>query len=425
MPDFSDSLTKDIIQGWRALDVKQHVDDYPCGAPEPAEIDQIVNTAFFASFQKEEASFITFSLMFLPTHKNAKPRHNLSDLNDFLALGDPVEMSVETVRKLADAVDEKTSALAIEKRGAQYLITGIIPFGYSPSTLGITSSVYPRPEALTITVRSPGSLIFGRANDVIGRFINGEFYMAQTTPFHSRALGGDLIAQVSTHDAYNEFESGYWQLYASSLEHLLRSTSGRGHGGTIIWVPRENTKIALERMTLGHRLANFSSIYDAFIEVLHQEKNLNRAQGQILNDHRNGLQLSSANIAAESVGLSLFLPKLKTKLITLLNTLAQISCIDGATLIDEYFMPMRFGARLRAEDWGGQIKYGPTPSFNSSEDISRSRFGTRHNSAIDFVGAVPGSIAFVLSQDGPVRAITRRNKTVYIWPDCLSTMFID
>lgn len=425
MPIISDELTQDIIRGWRIADAKEHVDDYPCGVPDPEDIDKIVHTAFFASIQREEANFITFSLMFLTTHKEAKPRHNLSEFNDFLALIDPVEMSVETVRKLADAVDEKTSALAIEKRGAQYLITGIIPFGRRPSPLGITSSVYPRPEALTVTAQSPGSLIISRASSVIGRFIAGRFEMAQATPFHSQALGGDLIDRVSTHDAYGEFQTQYWGWYASSLEHLLRSTSGRGHGGTIIWVPRENTDTALEQMVLGHRLTGFSSIYDAFLEVLRQKEALDRAQKQILDDHRDGSQTSDTNTAAECVALSLHLPNLKTKLTTLLNTLAQISCIDGATLIDEYFVPMRFGARLRAEEWSGPIHPGPMPGFSSSEEIPRSRFGTRHNSAIDFVGAVPGSIAFVLSQDGPVRAITRRNETVFIWPDCLNTMSVD
>lgn len=425
MPIISDELTQDIISGWRVVDVKQHVDDYPCGAPDPEDIDKIVHTAFYASIQKEEANFITFSLMFLPTHKEAKPRHILSEFNDFLALNEPVEMTVETVRKLADSVDEKTSALAIERQGVQYMITGIIPFGRRPSPLGITSSVYPRPEALTVTAQSPGSLIISRAGSVIGRFIAGRFEVAQVTPFHSKAVGGDLIDRVSKHDAYREFETGYWHWYAASLEHLLRSTSGRGHGGTIIWVPRENTETALEQMALGHRVADFSSIYDTFLEVLRKEKALNRVQRQILDDHQNGCQHTSTNIAAESIAFALSLSNLKIKLTTLLNTLAQIACIDGATMIDEYFAPFWFGARLQAEEWDGQIRYGSTLGFSSSEEIPRSRFGTRHNSAIDFVGAVPGSVAFVLSQDGPVRAITRRNETVYIWPDCLSTMSID
>jgi len=425
VPIISDELTQDIIRGWRILDTKQHVDDYPCGTPEPEEIDQIIRTAFFASIQREEANFITFSLVFLPTHKDAKPRHNLSEFNEFLTFVNPVDLTVETVRKLADAIDEKTSALAIEKRGTQYMITGIIPFGRSSSLLGNTSGGYPRPEALTVTARSPGSLIISRANSVIGRFVAGEFKMAQATPFHSKALGGDLIDRVSSHDVYGELETGYWHWYASSLQHLLRSTSGRGHGGTIIWLPREITETALTQVALGHQLTEFTPIYDTLLEVLRNEKILKGTQDQILDEHRDGSQHTSTNISTNSVVLPLHLSQLKMKLTTLLNTLAQIACTDGAMLIDEYFVPMRFGARLCAEEWSGPIRHGPTPDFNSSEEIRRSRFGTRHNSAIDFVGMVPGSIAFVLSQDGPVRAITRRNETVCIWPDSLNTVFVD
>lgn len=425
MPIISENLSHEIIQGWRILDAKQHVKDFPCGAPEPEEIDELVQTAFFASIQKEEGKFVTFSLVFLPTHKQAKPRHNLSEFNEFLALVDPVEFNVEMICKLADTIDEKTSALAIEIRGAQYLITGIIPFGRSPSFLENASSDYPRPEALTVTARSPGSLIIGRSDSVIGRFIAGRFEMAQATPFHSRALGDDLIGRISSHNSYAEFGTGYWHIYSSLLEYLLRSTSDRGHGGTIIWVPKELAEIAQEQVTLGHQLVEFSPVYDTFLDILRSEKTLRSARDQILGKYREGSEFTNTNNSAQSVVLPLHISQSKSKLVTLLNTLAQIACIDGATLIDEYFVPMRLGARLRAKEWKGPIRNGPTLDSSFCAEIPRSRFGTRHNSAIDFAGSVPGSIAFVLSQDGPVRAITKREETVYIWLDCLNTVFVD
>jgi DNA integrity scanning protein DisA with diadenylate cyclase activity len=45
----------------------------------------------------------------------------------------------------------------------------------------------------------------------------------------------------------------------------------------------------------------------------------------------------------------------------------------------------------------------------------------RHNSALAFAGAVDGSIAFVISQDGPVRVFVKSDEsTLLYWPDCCS-----
>jgi hypothetical protein len=49
----------------------------------------------------------------------------------------------------------------------------------------------------------------------------------------------------------------------------------------------------------------------------------------------------------------------------------------------------------------------------------------RHNSAINFAAQCDGSTAFVISQDGPIRAFIRLNdETVLYWPDCTVSMFV-
>jgi DNA integrity scanning protein DisA with diadenylate cyclase activity len=44
-------------------------------------------------------------------------------------------------------------------------------------------------------------------------------------------------------------------------------------------------------------------------------------------------------------------------------------------------------------------------------------FGTRHRSAFRFCSSLEDSIAFVLSQDGGVKAVKRHGKDVLMWPD--------
>jgi hypothetical protein len=47
--------------------------------------------------------------------------------------------------------------------------------------------------------------------------------------------------------------------------------------------------------------------------------------------------------------------------------------------------------------------------------LDYNHFGTRHRSMMRYCAAVPGSVGFVVSQDGDVRAITRVRDDLVVW----------
>jgi len=103
-------------------------------------------------------------------------------------------LSVESILKLAPAVDSEMTSLAVERRDevAQYQIWGAL--NYSPTTKRfneipgvIPELIYTRPDVLTISSRQPGSLLVSRANNLIGRFVGGEFIRATPRPFAAGA----------------------------------------------------------------------------------------------------------------------------------------------------------------------------------------------------------------------------------------------
>ena len=109
-----------------------------------------------------------------------------------------------------------------------------------------------------------------------------------------------------------------------------------------------------------------------------------------------------------------------------IQRVAQLTAVDGALLIGSNFKVVTFGAKLAAPLWTKKTLIGPdgygTPN-GSNFDVTR--YGTRHQSARDFAGACPAAIAFVISQDGPVRAFHRTDdETVTCWPDCSTSMFV-
>lgn len=415
------TLADRILAAWQALDIKQRIEDFPCGAPDCDDLAAILDIAFFASIQREEGRFVTFSLMFLQTHKPTHARHRLAAANRFMAFDATIDLSVGALCKLAGAVDERTATLVVEKRGSPLVISGIAPFGRPVSRLSPAAMPYPRPEALSISARAPGSLLVSRGNANLGRFADGTFEPAQVTPFYSQALGGDLIAHIARHEAYATWQVPYWHWYRDALDHLLRAASARGHGGLIVWVPRLQAEAALAQTRLGYRLAGFASVYESFIELVGQAEIARRRVRELLA----GTDPVAAGAAGQALVLATHVPDLKVRASTLIESVAQLASTDGAAIIDDRFEPLTFGTRLSAPVWTGPVRTGPHHAGDGGTAVARDRFGTRHNSAIDYVAAVPGAIAFVLSQDGPVRAITRRDDTVLVWPDCLSTMSVD
>jgi len=415
--DTSDVVDR-ILSAWRVADKRAHVADFPCGVPDKGDILTLFDTAFYASIQKEEGQFVTFSLMFLQSHKETKPRHLLSEFNSFLPFSDPTELSVEAVRKLAGAVDERTSSLIVEKRDKRLVISGIAPFGRAQTLLSAAGGGYPRPEALTLSVRAPGAVLISRESSSLGRFTAGEFTPAQPTPLRSAALGGTIIDRISEHEAHARYQMQYNSWYFDALRHLLRSASGRGHGGSIIWVPEALVSQALELTRLGTHLGRFDDPNEAMLDLVGCSATLDKLQGDVLGQ----AVRVPADSAKRAIGYSMYKPQVKSKLTTLLNALAQIACVDGALLISDMFRPLVFGARLSASPWPGKVHLATNAT---PEEVPRGRYGTRHNSAIDFIGACPGAIAFVLSQDGPVRAFERRGDAIVMWPDCLDTMSVE
>ena len=109
-----------------------------------------------------------------------------------------------------------------------------------------------------------------------------------------------------------------------------------------------------------------------------------------------------------------------------MQRLAQLSAVDGALILTRELELVAFGAKLHVPNkWTGKTLEGPDGfGYPSRNAFAAQRYGTRHNSAINFAAECEGSTVFVISQDGPIRAFIRFNEdTVLYWPDCTVSMF--
>jgi hypothetical protein len=83
-------------------------------------------------------------------------------------------------------------------------------------------------------------------------------------------------------------------------------------------------------------------------------------------------------------------------------------------MTDEFDV-LGFGAEVTAAS--PTLKSVRVLADNKGIDVPITSFGTRHRSAFRFCSSLEGSAAFVVSQDGGVKAVKRVGCDVVLWPD--------
>jgi hypothetical protein len=402
---FEDRIIQDIIDAW------QHDQDHPgrerrqVPIPDFDSVRVLIETAFLASLKREEDRSIPFSLSLLQRDEIDEEQRTSGRSQLVMNFEITEPLSVESILKLAPAFDPDMTSLAVERRddGAQYQIWGAL--NYSPTTnrfreipVVIPELIHTRPDVLTLSVRQPGSLLVSRAYNQIGRFVGGEFIRATPWPFASESMGSFLIRAVHTHSLYNRSGNEYWFIYRDALGYLLSEVTSRSHGATIVLIPQRSLQHYEHerRFTFEYRFSRELGLRDLFIRLI--EGPPGSISGQIA---------------------------LRKLIKERLQLLAQLAAIDGALLLTDELDLISFGVTLNAPVWEGTVLIGPDAFGGGGDIFAHTKLGTRHSSTIDFIGKCPDCVAFVVSEDGPIRGIVQRDSsTLLCWPDCTESMFV-
>lgn len=392
-------IIEEIRTAWRAVGLYRNRLAMVHAVPATADLKALLEIVFLASVQQEERRAIHVRVVFFPDATTTSLKQEAERL-EALPFAHPIPLSVESLRKLAPAFDQNIATLVVTHRTdtSGYDIVGAILYGRVASLLDNDLSSRPRPLALTLSTRMPGSVVISYGDSVVGRFDEGRFAVAKPGPMASYPFTSQLLQVLQTHELYKLYENGYWFLYRDCIERIYASAAARGHGGTVIWIPDRQIETAHRYFQTGRELENAPAGEDLLRIVLQEE-----------NTGENG----------ELIG------RYKRRLGEYLEMIAQLSCVDGALIVDEHLRPLRFATHLAAPKWTREVFEGTHHDILPTQRIELTRFGTRHNSAIGFVGVCPSAIGFVISQDGPVRAILRVGDAIWLWPDCLNTVFLD
>lgn len=389
-------MISDITIAYISESINKHLRSKKSDAFIPTfdQLKHITHEAFFASLKKEEGSSISFKLL-IEDERNLPP---FSDKHSIFAFDSKLSLDINTLVKISPAHDKIRSLIVISVgSGYDIFISGLLVLKASVDIDVISliendsAIVEGNNDDFIISVPASGVLEFSIGSEVLGRFSDGNYILSSPSYYSSLSIGYYLKRAVSSHDLYCEYSDRYWSYYKAILKRLIYEARNRGHGATIVIICSDSLETSSQYIIPKYKFKNNINIEHFISSILAVDA---EPRDIVINAH---------------------------KIIDVILQLSQLSTVDGALVLNDKFEFITFGATLSAPQWDGEIVIGA--DGNGKVDIvsfDAKKLGTRHNSAIAFTGKCSGSFIFVISHDGPIRALTQTlEKPVVCWPNCI------
>ena len=327
--------------------------------PDADVVQAIIDASFWASFRREEGEFPKISIAFVAPEQVPQP----------LLFESRFDLLTSVLTKLAPAVERPGVHLGVWTYQGQLQIWGALRS--LPSL------------CFVLEVVEPGLLVVKhRRIDGFGKFANVAILKGEqikivdekgTSLPDCPALLKSLLAFTAT-DTDDSSVNVLIQLAASMRAH--------GHGGSLLVVP--NGKDDWRHSIVYPFQYSVSPSYSALTDLLRQD----------LQDRDENRWLNAVRKAVD--------------------TIAGLTAVDGATIVNESYEVLGFGAKIRRPDGRSAAeKMVATEPIVGNEPIVIAPVqsgGTRHLSAAQFVHDQREALALVASQDGRF--------TIFAWSPC-------
>jgi hypothetical protein len=328
--------------------------------PDPADIEAIIDAAFWASLRREEGVTPTISLALLPPVAAGQA----------LTFATRLPLRPAALAKLAPAVERPGIHLGVWREAGELTVWG--------TTRSIPAFCF------VLEVIGSGLLVIKHRSEPFGKFVN------------IAVIEGDQVKIVderstSIPDCPGMLKSLLGQVTPSEgesvnlLVHLAASMRAHKRGGALLVVPTGAATASTWRESIVQPILydvdpDFSELAD-----LMRRENADRRSHEWQDELRRAV-----------------------------DAIAGLTAVDGATIINRGYELLAFGAKIARRKSHPQVERvlltepieGHAPELVTPAQLG----GTRHLSAAQFVQDQPDTLALVASQDGKF--------TVFLWSPC-------
>lgn len=333
--------------------------------PDRAAIEAMVGAAFWASLRREEGYVPKISLAFLSRDEAIRP----------LMFERPLPLSRALLARVAPAVERPGIHLAVWNHGAKLDVWGV--------ARDLAQFCF------VLEVAAPGLLVVKhRRGEDLGKFVN------------VAVLEGDQIKVIdeqasslpdcpSLLSSLLGFDSpAFWRESVNVLVQVASSMRSHGRGGALLVVPAGTDAW---RQSIVHPISYaVSPPFDELANLMRESPDKNDK-----NDKRPGREWRDALDRA-------------------VDTIAGLTAVDGATVINDQYDLLSFGAKIGRRRGSPRVEQiavtEPIEGSVASVVHPLQLGGTRHLSAAQFIHDQRDALGLVASQDGRF--------TVFAWSPC-------
>ncbi len=425
-------------------DLARFVQDRWSDVPEPtgslgqqvdaAELESFFAACYQASLLREEERPVVFrAILAEPAlfDPEGRPPESLQQLAFPRSLSfDPREL-----RRLSVAADPQRTLIGVRRDGEGGLrIWGLINSGtrWLRDVQGGRRAGAPLPPAPVVHVGAAGSMEAHKGHELVGKLQGGRLSGSRLDPFESEWLPGQfsrlLEEFTERHEAArnraHELSGERWAPLESTLprritermmKRVISVLRDARHGGTVIFVPTDNAGEPSSEnpyIDLRYRFADDRArlcFPDLVVDILNRLAQLYGSADHGQEPRAVGWEEFEATIDDK-------IETLDAALFDVAHLIAGLAAADGAVVMSK---------RNELLGFGGMIS-GKIPAVNivgraldlEGEKVAEEGTGTvgaRHRSAYRLAGALPRSVAVVISQDGGVRWVCQKGDRVTYW----------
>jgi hypothetical protein len=389
--------------------------------PAPAALQEILESAYHASFLHEELRPLRFRLLVaaptvLPTCQRHAPQLQILEFDPSRRLSDG------ELRRLAPAADFERTLIGVhaEREGAPY-IWGLASTGAQwlrSLQRGRTEQDTLLPDALVVHVLSPGHLLIARGAAPIFEVQGGHIRESGHDVFRSDWLPR-LFAPIRAEVVHAATSSGApgrptvcHDVVGAVGQHLLRRALAAIRraqlGGTLVIVPPdEQGDLEVPGITLKYRFADQDTrrrFRQLILSIVATLQDLAERDG-----------VPHVDRAFYQTREDRDLRVLDEAVVELGQLMASLASVDGVVVMNRRFELLGFGGEITEARPVQQIHRAiDLEALETTAEVVDG-VGTRHRSVYRLCQAQPSSLGFVVSQDGTVTIVHAHDGHVVCW----------
>jgi hypothetical protein len=401
--------------------------------PDAAALEAFFAACYQASMLREEERPVVFrAILAEPAHfdPEGRPPEDLQRL----AFPHSLPFDERELRRLSVAADQQRALIGVRQDRERGLrIWGLINSGtrWLRDVHGGRRAGAPLPSAPVIHVNAPGSIEAYKGHELVGKLQGGKLSGSRLDLFESEWLPDQfsrfLEELTERHElARNrarELSGERWapleptlvlRIAERMMKRVISVLRDARHGGTVIFVPQENAGEPSNEhpyIDLRYPFADDrarQSFPDLVVDILNR---LAELYGTADQQEPGAVAWEEFEATTDAQ-----IETLDEALFDVAYLIAGLAAADGAVVMSKHNELLGFGGMI-----SGRLP--AVKSVGRALDLEGEKVveegtgnvGARHRSAYRLAGALPGSVAVVISQDGGVRFVCQKGGRVTYW----------